>query len=129
MGQKRHQRFGINDAPVQQPQADMSLTPGMLETTSKVTPQPGMVLRVDILRRKLCAKPWRPGFTLTQILFLRTSCMSAGWLSCTTTRTVRYTRCSGHAPPRLSWGLSWTVESHDASALTCSGGVDKRTWL
>lgn len=28
------------------------LTPGMLETTSKVTPQPGMVLLVDILLRK-----------------------------------------------------------------------------
>lgn len=98
------------------------LTPGMLETTSKVTPQPGMVLRVDILLRKLWAKPWRPGLTLTQILFLSTSCMSAGWLSWTTTRTVRYTRCSGHAPPRLSWGHSWTVESHDASAFTCRVG-------
>lgn len=56
----------------------IGLTPGMLETTSKVTPQPGTVLRVDILLRKLWANPWRPGLTLTQILFLSTSCMSAG---------------------------------------------------
>lgn len=34
------------------------LTPGMLETTSKVTPQPGMVLLVDILLRKFWAKPY-----------------------------------------------------------------------
>lgn len=33
------------------------LTSGMFETISKVTPQPGMELRGDILRRKVCAKP------------------------------------------------------------------------
>lgn len=32
-------------------------TPGMLETTSKVTPQPGIVLLVDILLKKFWAKP------------------------------------------------------------------------
>jgi len=32
-------------------------TPGMLETTSKVTPQPGNVLLVDILLKKFWAKP------------------------------------------------------------------------
>lgn len=34
------------------------LTPGMLETISKVTPQPGTLLRWDILFRRLWAKPW-----------------------------------------------------------------------
>lgn len=115
----------------------------MLETISKVTPQPGTppLLRGDILFSRLWAKPWRgteasdaaggesamasaalgpltclPA-TLTQMRFLSTSCMWAGCDSPTSALTVRYTRWSA-AVTRLSWGHSWTVESQEASAFT-----------
>ncbi|KAG7268011.1 hypothetical protein CRUP_025885 [Coryphaenoides rupestris] len=94
---------------------------GRGRTTSKVTPQPGMELRVDMRFRRFWAKPGRPGFTWTHRRFLSTSCISAGWLSCTATRSVRSKKSSSSSPVRAE--ASWDSTVHECPQLSRGGGA------
>ena len=85
-------------------QSDPSTAPPLRQTQSHLFNE----------RQWPTCRPW----TLTQMRLRNTSCMSAGWLSWTVTRTMRNTR-SSTGVPLLSWGQPCTAESQEASAFTC----------